>query len=340
MKNKTVGFIGGKFLPFHQGHVFAIMQAYSQVDELYVILTSSEKRDKEICENSNIKYMSAEKRMSWIGESLNDFENIKLINIVDNQTEEDYDWDEGANNIKNAIGKPIDYIFSSEPQYDEMFKKNYPDAKHIIIDQNRNNVNISATEIRKDVYKNWDYLPQSVKKDFVKKVVVVGTESCGKSELSKKLAKYYNTEYVQEVGRDYCNKYSNQLTKDMFDDIAMEHYLLQKTKSEDSNKILLVDSEAVITQYYLDMYFDGTQSALIEEIIKKQEYDLMIYLEPDVKWVKDEFRFAGEDEIRKQNNNKLKQMYKDRGIDFVEVNGNYKERFDRSIGLIDKLFEK
>ncbi|MEK3854974.1 adenylyltransferase/cytidyltransferase family protein [Cytobacillus sp. FSL H8-0458] len=40
----TVGFIGGKFLPLHLGHVYAIVQATSIVDELYVVLSHSELR--------------------------------------------------------------------------------------------------------------------------------------------------------------------------------------------------------------------------------------------------------------------------------------------------------
>jgi HTH-type transcriptional repressor of NAD biosynthesis genes len=66
-------------------------------------------------------------------------------------------------------------------------------------------------------------------------VAVIGTESCGKSTLVKKLAKFYNTNYVHEVGRDYCDKYSNQLTAEMFDLIAMEHFMLQKKQSEKSS---------------------------------------------------------------------------------------------------------
>ena len=126
----------------------------------------------------------------------------------------------------------------------------------------------------------------------------------------------------------------------MFDLIAMEHFLLQTKKSEESNKVLFVDSEAVITQYYLDMYFDGKKSSLIEEIIKLQDYDLAIYLEPDVKWVEDGLRFAGEQEQRMKNNEKLKSMFQKRGIDFVSVSGSYDERFNKSRELVDSLFEQ
>ena len=79
MENKTVGFIGGKFLPFHLGHVYVILAASNYVDELYVVLSSSKNRDKELCERDGIKYIPAEARLSWLGESLNNIENVKHI---------------------------------------------------------------------------------------------------------------------------------------------------------------------------------------------------------------------------------------------------------------------
>ena len=337
MKNKkTVGFIGGKFLPLHLGHIYAIIAASNQVDELYIVLSSSKKRDRELCERDGIRYIPAEVRLSWLGESFSNIENIKIIHIEDNHGDSDYDWEEGAKMIKEAIGKPIDYVFSSEKSYDDIFKKNYPGSGHIVIDNERENVNISATEIRKDIYGNWDRLPNCVRSYFTKKIAIIGTESCGKTTLAKKLAKLYNTEYVSEVGRDYCERYSNRLTKEMFNQIAMEHFLLQKKKSETGNKVIFVDSEAVITQYYFNMYF-GERSDLIEEIIKLQNYDLVIYLEPDIEWVSDGVRFAGDEKERIENNRVLKQMFRERGINFVIINGSYAERFDKARILIDEL---
>ena len=341
MDNKrTVGFIGGKFLPFHLGHVYVIIAASNKVDELYVVLSSSKNRDKEICKRDRIKYIPAEVRLSWIGESLNNVGNVKIIHIEDEHWDSDYDWEEGADMIKKAIGKPIDYVFSSEENYNNLFKKYYPDSKHIIVDDKRETVTISATEMRRRLYNNWDKLPNCVRSYFTKKVAIVGTESCGKTALSQKLAKFYNTNYVEEIGRKYCEKYSNLLTAEMFDLIAMEHFLLQIKKSEESNKVLFVDSDAAITQYYLEMYFKGRKSELIEQIIKIQDYDLVIFLEPDVKWVDDGLRFAGEEKEREENNKKLKRMFTERGIKFRVISGDYSQRFDKSRELVDELFKK
>jgi len=113
-KSKTIGFMGGKFLPLHMGHIYVIIAASNQVDELYVVLSSSKNRDRELCERDGIKYIPADIRLSWLGEALNNLNNVKIVHVEDDQWDANYDWGIGAEKIKKAIGKPIDFVFSSE----------------------------------------------------------------------------------------------------------------------------------------------------------------------------------------------------------------------------------
>ncbi len=312
------------------------------VDKLYVVLSSSPNRDWELCERDGVKYMPAEVRMSWIGQTLADIENVELINIIDDHWNDDYDWEEGSNMIKAAIPEPITHVFSSELEYDIYFSKYYPGAKHVVIDAGRKAVPISATELRRDIYGHWEMLPTAVRPFFVKRIAVVGTESCGKSTLTAKLAKFFNTNYVHEVGRDYCIKYKNMLTQDKFNSIAMSHLLLQDTMSEESNKMLFVDSEAVVTQYYLDMYSKKNgftaDGEFIDSIIKLQKFDLVLYMEPDVDWVDDGYRFMGSNKERYDNNITLKNMFAKYGIQYTIISGNYSERFNKACMFVKQLF--
>ena len=335
----TVGFLGGKFLPFHQGHLYMILRASTMVDKLYVVLTSSQNRDKELCDRDGIKYMPADVRMSWIGASVADLENIDVINIIDDQWNDNYNWEEGSNKIRQAIPEKLTHVFSSEPEYDKYFKAYYPGTEHIVVDEGRNAVSISATELRRDLYKHWDMLPVTVRPFFVKKVVLIGTESCGKSTLTKKLAKFYNTNFVHEVGKDdYTYKYKNFLTPEMFISTVMDHFRLIERRMEVANKVVFIDTEAVVTQFYLEVY-TGQKSALIDEVIKLQEFDLILYMEPDVKWVDDGTRFLGADEQRSASNAKLKKMFDDYGFKYITVSGNYEERFKKARELVAQVME-
>ena len=57
------------------------------------------------------------------------------------------DWDAETPLVRQYVPK-MDYVFSSEPQYGEYFKRAYPEATHIIVDAERTTYPISSTMIR------------------------------------------------------------------------------------------------------------------------------------------------------------------------------------------------
>lgn len=339
----TVGFIGGKFLPLHLGHVYAIVHASSIVDELYVVLSHSETRDRELCLNTKMNYIPAQIRMRWLSQLTKDMPRVRVISIEDNQDNDNYNWADGADLIRNQIGKPIDYVFSSEIEYNDIFKDLYPNSKHKLIDPKRTHVNISATMIRREgVFHHWEFIPDFVKPHFVKKIVLVGTESCGKSTLTKNLAKIYNTTYVEEYGRTVCEELGGCdgiMIKEDYQKIAYGHKMAEYEAIEKANKLVFIDTEAIVTQFYSNLYNDEHQPVL-DEIAKLQEYDLWLFLEPDVKWVNDGLRVHGENETRSQNNQYLKTLLAKHNIDYKILNGNYENRLKLTIEIIDNLLQE
>lgn len=338
----TVGFIGGKFLPLHLGHIYAIVHASSMVDELYVVLSHSEIRDQELCANSKMNYVPAKIRLRWLSQLTKDMPHVKVISIEDHYDNEHYDWGEGSVLIKRAIGKPIDIVFSSEPEYNGIFIDLYPNTKHVIIDANRSHVHISATKIREEgVFHNWEFIPDFVKPYFIKKVVVVGTESCGKSSLTKNLAKIYNTTYVEEYGRTVCEELGGCdgiIEREDYHKIACGHKVKEWEAIEKANKLVIIDTEAIVTQFYSRLYIDEYQPVL-DEIAKLQDYDLWLYLEPDVKWVDDGIRVHGEDDARIQNNQHLKSLLEKQNIEYKILSGDYESRLRTAMEYIAPLLQ-
>ncbi len=334
---KKVGFYGGKFLPLHQGHVYAIIKASAMVDELYVVLSHSEKRDRELCVESKFPYIPSRIRIRWLSQLTKDMKNVKVIEVEDYDGDADYNWEEGSVKIKEKIDRNIDVVFSSEKGYDPIFQELYPEATHILVDEKREHVPISATEIReKGVFQYWDYIPEVAKPYFVKKVVILGTESCGKSTLTRNLALMYNTTYVSEYGRDICEELGGCdgiMVDEDYPLIAYGHKLKEYEASKKANKIVFIDTEAAVTQFYSELYNRKTQRVLAE-IARLQQYDLCLFLEPDVEWVDDGLRVHGEQQIREENNQRLKELLNEYGIPFVSISGNYQERLEKAIELI------
>ncbi|MCM3666729.1 multifunctional transcriptional regulator/nicotinamide-nucleotide adenylyltransferase/ribosylnicotinamide kinase NadR [Mesobacillus subterraneus] len=336
-----VGMYGGKFVPVHLGHVYAMIKASTMVEELHVIVSYDTEHEKnEIFKNSKVPNIPYKMRVRWWSQLTKDLPHVHVHVIEEIQTGHFSDWEKGAEAIKKAISKEIDVVFSSENRYSDYFNVLYPNAKHVVIDADREKYPISATAIRTEgAIKHWEMLPKVVQPFFVKKVVIVGTESCGKSTLVQNLAALYNTTYVEEIGRIYYERLGDCETITLptdFPEIAIEHKYREKQQLEKANKVLFVDTEATVTQYFSMLYVNEHQSVL-DQLASIQDYDLWLFLEPDVEWVDDGTRSFGEQSVREANNAALKRLLLEQGIAYEIIKGDYEERLSRAIVLVDKL---
>ncbi|MBT2679677.1 multifunctional transcriptional regulator/nicotinamide-nucleotide adenylyltransferase/ribosylnicotinamide kinase NadR [Bacillus sp. ISL-35] len=336
-----VGMYGGKFIPVHLGHVYAMIKASTMVDELHVIVSYDTEYEKNILfKDARIPYIPFKQRIRWWKQLTKDLAHVQVHAIEEIQTGQFSDWEKGADKIKGAIGKEIDVVFSSEPGYSKYFDVLYPGAEHRVIDAARENYPVSATAIRQDgAMKYWGMLPHQVRPFFVKKVVIVGTESCGKSTLVRNLAALYNTVFVEETGRTYYERLGDCETITLpadFPEIAIEHKYREKQQLEIANKVLFIDTEAIVTQYFSMLYVNEHQQVL-DTLASIQNYDLWLFLEPDVEWVDDGTRSFGEQAVREANNETLKRMLDERGVEYETISGSYEERLQKAMELVDQL---
>lgn len=338
MKHGKVGMYGGKFFPIHMGHVAMMIQASTMVDELHLIVSYDPVYEAELCEGAKIKPIPHEVRTRWWKQLTKDMPHVHVHAVYEKQSNRFVDWARGTQGIEKAVGKHIDVVFSSEESYGKFFRVLYPRAKHAVLDPDRSMYNISATKIRMEgPFKHWDKLPGVVRPYFNKTVVVVGTESCGKSTLVKNLANLYNTRYVEEYGRSFYERLGDENTQYAdYNHIAFEQKFHEKNQLDRANKILFIDTEAIVTQYYSLLYLNQF-NPVVDAIAAAQQYDLWLFLEPDVRWVGDGYRQHGDQETREQNNEALKVMLAEHGVEYVTIGGDYEERLTKARAEVDKL---
>ena len=76
-----------------------------------------------------------------------------------------------------------------------------------------------------------------------------------------------------------------------------EHKNKEMRLKESSNKLLFIDTDCLITKFYMDFLKDEgikKNAVLAESIANINDYDLILFLEPDVEFVQDGTR-NGED---------------------------------------------
>lgn len=305
------GLVIGKFLPIHNGHIALIEFAAKQCDELIVSMSYT---DEDV--------IPAALRFSWIKEIFEHNPSIKASMIRD-----DFDDLHLPLNVRTVqwakeitkVYPRIDVIISSE-EYGEPFALNLG-VVHVPFDPERKKIPVSASLIRENPFRYWDYIPRVVRPFFVKKICIYGPESTGKSTLAIKLAERFQTEFVPEVAREFIT--SNDFTVDDIITIAEAHYGRIQQKLKTANKILICDTDVITTQIYSRHYLNIVPDILyeIETIIKYDKYFLM---DIDVAWIEDGLRDLGHrrDYMMKMFRDELVQ----RGINYITVSGDYAQR--------------
>lgn len=324
-----VGMFGGSFDPLHVGHIHDIIRAASVCEELYVMISWCDGREST----------SKELRYRWILNSTRHLHNVKIILIEDKAVSKEeynteYYWENGANDIKQTIGKPIDAVFCGTDYYGtNRFESLYcPESEVVYFD--RTEVPISSTDIRKWAFDNWDYIPCVCKDYYTAKVLIVGGESTGKSTLAQNLAMAYNTNFVSEVGRETCDYAGGE--EFMIADDLIENFLRQKENARKasalSNRVLFVDTDALTTGFYCDLLLNEnkeTMSKLADAINQTNKWDLVLFLEPDgTEFVQDGTRNEDIKSDREYYSGLLKKWFEENGVNFITISGDYLNRFN------------
>lgn len=126
------------------------------------------------------------------------------------------------------------------------------------------------------------------------KVVLFGPESSGKTTLSQRLARYYNTVWVPEFARDYLQqKWNNKrktCEKEDFIPIAIGQMALENKLAEKADKILICDTDLLETKVYSEEFYDGFVDEILERAAIENSYDLYLLTYIDTPWEKDDLR--------------------------------------------------
>ena len=336
----STGIFIGKFLPPHRGHLTSILTAYTMCDKLYVLICNRDIEDTLMCREAGLLDIPGPLRKQWLSQELQNFENIKIL-LVDETGTPAYPngWAEFSELVKKAVPEKIDLIFGGEPDYSEGFAKYFPNSDYKIIYPEHTAWPISGTEIRLHPHEHWDYIVGSARPFFTKKILITGTESCGKTTLTKMLAKIYNTSWSEEVGRYYAGKFlggdETIFTDADFARIAHLQFECDYDAMRHANRLCFFDTDALVTDYYSQLYM-GHSNPQVLQFVDPNKYDLIMLMTPSVKWVDDGQRYHGADKERWALHQKLKDMYYNRFDTkrIHEITGDYAERLAQVKALL------
>ncbi|SHK85916.1 AAA family ATPase [Hymenobacter psychrotolerans] len=168
-----------------------------------------------------------------------------------------------------------------------------------------------------------------------RKVVLLGTESTGKTTLTQQLAAHFEAPCVLEAGRDLI-AHSGSFTRADLLAVATEQArrIVQALKT--AGPLLLIDTDVHITQSYA-WFAWGEMLVVPADVYALHRADLYLYLTADVPYVQDGTRLAASERLRLDLSHR--QTLAAAGVPFVEIRGTWAERFRQAAHLVEALGE-
>jgi HTH-type transcriptional repressor of NAD biosynthesis genes len=320
----TFGFIVGKFYPPHRGHKHLIETARRQVDRLVVMLA-----------HHPTQTIPGELRRAWLEEIHPDCE----IHLVPDELAEDpKEW---ADFVVKYLGRAPDVVFTSEA-YGEPFA-GFMGCRHVLVDLERGVVPCSGRKIRAAPLEHLDFLEPCVRGYYVRRVVLIGAESTGKTTMARALAEAYGTAWVPEYGREYWEEKVKGLSmegplpgweEEEFVVIAREQQRREGLAARGANKVLFCDTNAFATGMWFERYM-GRRHTEVDAIGGRDAAHMYLLMEPDFPFVQDGFR-DGEG-IREWMHGRFVETLSGTGVEVVRVRGSMEERMATARGTVERV---
>ena len=172
----------------------------------------------------------------------------------------------------------------------------------------------------------------------MRKIVVLGPESTGKTTLCNHLADHYKTGWCPEFAREYLQEKGKNYSYEDLLNIAVGQLELEDTLQFAASKFYFIDTDMWVMKVWCEVAFEQCHSFILKQIAARQ-YDMYLLCNVDLPWVKDELREYPDLEFRK----KLFKIYKDilinQGTRWAEISGTDTERLQMAVSIIDTVFK-
>ncbi|MEK6780851.1 MAG: ATP-binding protein [Bacteroidota bacterium] len=169
--------------------------------------------------------------------------------------------------------------------------------------------------------------------EHIKKVVIIGPECTGKTDLSKFLAGHFRTVWVEEYARAYINKLIRPYEQSDLTKIAHGQVRMEEEWIREATRVLICDTNATVVKIWSEHKFGECDREILTLTERPYDFYLLTYI--DIPW---------EDDPQREHPDKrehfwsiYKTVVENSGVPFIEIRGTKEERRKRAIDAIEKL---
>lgn len=185
---------------------------------------------------------------------------------------------------------------------------------------------------------------------MLKKIVVIGPESTGKSTLCRHLAEHFETVWCPEYAREYLltngkdYSYTDLLAIAKGQIAGEENWaeLLEKRAAplleQDYDIPYFIDTNMVVMKVWAEFVFNKCHP-YIEEQLAKRKYNHYLLCQPDLEWEKDELREYPDLETRERLFFIYKNYLEQQSVPWTLIKGKNDDRIQSAIRTVNKILE-
>ena len=181
----------------------------------------------------------------------------------------------------------------------------------------------------------------------IKKIVIIGPESTGKSTLCAALAAHYQTIWTPEYARQFLSTNGSKYTYDDLltiakgqiqneeEAIANVHKNMADHPTKEVSNKLIVDTDMYVMKVWCEYVFNNCHHYILEQI-NQRSYDLYLLCDIDLPWAADEMREYPDAAPRIELFTIYKELLINQNTPWGIVSGTGAERTENAIQLIDQ----
>lgn len=171
---------------------------------------------------------------------------------------------------------------------------------------------------------------------MLKKVVITGPESTGKTILAKQLATHFNTYWVSEYAREYIDQLDRPYKKDDIFQIARTQDKRINQIKNQCEDLLFIDTHLLVTKIWSEHKYQECNPWILDRI-KKEKIDLYLLCDIDLAWKADPQR--EHPHLRSYLFDLYKQNLESYHFNYRIIRGHGDERLNNAIQFVKQASE-
>lgn len=183
----------------------------------------------------------------------------------------------------------------------------------------------------------------------IKKIVVIGPESTGKSTLCEQLAQRFQTIWCPEFAREYLTQWGPSYSEQDLLHIARTQLELEDAYAELAREVAelhgkeihpyFIDTDMYVMKVWSEYVYDQANPFILEQI-SSRKYDLYLLCDIDLEWKADPLREYPDIEDRRKLFDIYRELLENQPVPWLTISGSEEQRLLGAIPAVQEILKQ